>query len=171
MQRSRFLVLLAAVACSSASSTTETRPARAPRPASDLITREEIETRAKGLSSGYEIVEALHGNWLRARSGTGSAGRTTLPAPAQRTDSGARNPYSTMTGSSTRDTLRSELGAPAGIQVYLDGIRMGGLGELKRIPAQGIHSIRHYTGTEAQTRFGPGHSDGVIAVSTRPDPR
>ena len=57
----------------------------------------------------------------------------------------------------------------AGIQVYVDGTRVGGVDALRRLPTMTIFSIRRYTGTEAQTRFGVGHSNGVIAVTTGSD--
>jgi hypothetical protein len=151
-----------ALALTAASSTTP----RASRPGArspDVITREQIA--GKSFQSAYDAVEALHHNWLLLRSVTSSLG-----------DGGAgRAPADTTRGARPQtidqrpiDEGRSPPGMNSGIQVYLDDVRVGGVQELRRIPANTVHLIRRYTGVEAQTRFGVGHSNGVIAVSTQP---
>lgn len=56
---------------------------------------------------------------------------------------------------------------PTEVQVYLDGVHMGGVQTLQSIPSQGIQYIKHYNGLEATSRWGIDHGRGVIFVSTR----
>lgn len=51
--------------------------------------------------------------------------------------------------------------------VFVDGMRLGPIGELRSIPASDLREVRLLTGAEAQFRFGPGYPAGVILVSTR----
>lgn len=99
------------------------------------------------LPNAYAIVEALHSNWLVERNVAPPSGgiRSFVPEGA-----------------------RSVAGENAGVQVYLDGHRLGGVQLLRNIPASAIYSIRHLNGTAAQARFGGGHSYGVIYVATLP---
>lgn len=50
--------------------------------------------------------------------------------------------------------------------VYLDGVRMGPASELRTIAAISITSIRFLSAADATTRWGTGHSAGVIHVRT-----
>lgn len=50
--------------------------------------------------------------------------------------------------------------------VYIDEIRHGGLSTLHRIPAGEILSMEFYSTADATTRWGTGHSSGVINVVT-----
>lgn len=54
------------------------------------------------------------------------------------------------------------------IQVYLDGMRMGGTGTLRNLSARDVEYVRRYDGNDATARWGLGHGSGVIYVSTRP---
>ena len=58
-------------------------------------------------------------------------------------------------------------GAPDMAIVYLDGMRMGGIGQLERIPTVGIVSIRYINAIDANQRYGRGHEGGAILVDTR----
>jgi hypothetical protein len=51
--------------------------------------------------------------------------------------------------------------------VYLDGMKMGDVGQLQRIPTVGIVSIRYINAIEANQRYGRGHEGGAILVDTR----
>ena len=51
--------------------------------------------------------------------------------------------------------------------VYLDGMKMGDVGQLQRIPTVGIVSIRYISAIEANQRYGRGHEGGAIIVDTR----
>jgi hypothetical protein len=51
--------------------------------------------------------------------------------------------------------------------VYLDGRRLGELAQLRSIPATIVQSIQLIGASDATTRWGTGHSAGVIEVRTR----
>lgn len=57
--------------------------------------------------------------------------------------------------------------SPSEIVVYYDDVKLGGVAQLRTIPTETIEYIRHYSGTDATTRWGVGHSAGVILVSSR----
>ena len=67
--------------------------------------------------------------------------------------------------------LASSLGPTdgGGIQVYVDGFRIGGLEVLERIPARAVLTVRRLTPSEATTRYGSGHTNVVIAVTMHPN--
>jgi hypothetical protein len=58
---------------------------------------------------------------------------------------------------------------PSEIEVYYDATHLGRIESLRTIHSANIVSIRWYDGTQAQQRFGVGHSSGVILVSSRSD--
>ena len=58
-------------------------------------------------------------------------------------------------------------GAPDLAIVYLDGMKMGDVGQLQRIPTIGIVSIRYISAIDANQRYGRGHEGGAILVDTR----
>jgi hypothetical protein len=51
--------------------------------------------------------------------------------------------------------------------VYVDNIWRGGFEELYRISPADIEEIQMFRGYDATTRWGTGHSDGVILVITK----
>jgi hypothetical protein len=126
---------------------------RIERPSSDLITREQIDgVRSSNL---YDVVEALHSNWLNER----------MPVPRDRAttkqDTTGKAQYT-----ADYSAGRSMPGQAGGIQVYFDGTRVGGLSELKNIRPGDVYNVRRINGIDAQARFGIGHSAGVIYVSS-----
>jgi hypothetical protein len=56
---------------------------------------------------------------------------------------------------------------PVARPVYVDGMPVGGLEQLKDIPANVIREIRLFSSIEATARFGTGHSAGAVVVSTK----
>ena len=56
---------------------------------------------------------------------------------------------------------------PSGIQVYVDGFRLGGIQELRQINAKAIDSVEYLNGVEATHRLGIRNSDGAILVTMR----
>ena len=52
------------------------------------------------------------------------------------------------------------------LQVYLDSQRVGGADELRNIPPMSVLSVRYYDPIAASSRWGIGHSAGVIFVLT-----
>ena len=57
---------------------------------------------------------------------------------------------------------------PSKVWVYLDDIRVGGVEALSGITTSPVAFIQHYSGLEATSRWGIGHSAGVIYVATHP---
>jgi len=143
------------------SATAPTQPARS---TADLITRDQFD--ASALRTAWDIVESRRPNWLRQRSGSRPIGP--LTAGSSSDTAGAGRSGGIMTSSSRRDNATT-VDAPTGVQVYLDGMRMGDLQQLRNIPAAQVYSIRRYNGSEAQFHFGNGHADGALMVSTRPE--
>jgi hypothetical protein len=54
--------------------------------------------------------------------------------------------------------------------VYVDGIRFGNAASLRQLSPNTVWSVRYYRTTEAQARFGPGHLQGAIEVTTTSRP-
>lgn len=51
--------------------------------------------------------------------------------------------------------------------VYVNGLRSGTIEHLRNIPAQDIQQIRFIGASDATTRYGTGHTGGIIEVTTR----
>lgn len=133
----------------------DTGEARPEKPSADLIVQEQLRSRT--FPNAYTAIEALRGNWLRIRNLNPATGSVINPVGGATGSSGGAAP---QVQNMPRDN--------AGIQVYIDGVRAGGLEALRAIPVATIYSIRRISGTAAQARFGIGHSDGVIYVSSAP---
>jgi glutaredoxin-related protein len=59
--------------------------------------------------------------------------------------------------------------APTQVQVYVDNNQLGGVETLRGIATSQITYIRYYDGVTASGRWGLGHGQGVIYVSTGPN--
>lgn len=57
---------------------------------------------------------------------------------------------------------------PGQVQVYQDGNRVGGVEVLRSMSPANIAYVRYYDGIAAGSRWGLGHENGVIFVSTTP---
>ena len=53
------------------------------------------------------------------------------------------------------------------IIIYMDDVRLGEPSSLTNIPATRVKEIRFLNARDATTRFGTGHSSGVILVTTK----
>ena len=74
----------------------------------------------------------------------------------------------TMRSNWLRGRAPADLDSPGQIvDVYRDGLEMGGVEELKLMSTEGIAYIRFYNGIEASGRWGLGHENGVIFVSSQ----
>ncbi|MEP6833365.1 MAG: hypothetical protein ABJB74_08220 [Gemmatimonas sp.] len=125
----------------------------------DLIIQQQLQSRT--FSNAYAAIEALHSNWLRVRNLNPASGSVINPAAGATATSAAASAASPSAPPMPRQAT--------GIQVYLDGVRAGGIDVLKTIPVATIYTIRRISGIDAQARFGIGHSDGVIYVATGPE--
>jgi hypothetical protein len=54
-----------------------------------------------------------------------------------------------------------------GILVYMDEIRLGNLDALRTVSPTDVQEMRRFNATAASQRWGPGHSEGVIQITTR----
>lgn len=54
--------------------------------------------------------------------------------------------------------------------VYVDGTRFGNAASLRQLSPNTVWAVRFYRPTEAQARFGPGHLQGAIEVTTTSRP-
>ena len=67
---------------------------------------------------------------------------------------------------------RGPVGAgSSGVVVYVDGMRRGGVEELREIPLDIVVWVGHFSGPEASVRWGAGHSHGAIYVATGVPPQ
>jgi len=66
-----------------------------------------------------------------------------------------------------RGTLPSDEGKPETPAVYLGGVKYGNLETLRSINALEVAELRFFDSREATTRFGSGHTTGVILVTLR----
>lgn len=84
----------------------------------------------------------------------------------------ARNPQTDLHAYLARKrplwlNTRGPVGAgSSGVVVYVDGMRRGGVEELRSIPLDIVDWVGHFTGPEASLRWGMGHSHGAIYVAT-----
>lgn len=106
-----------------------------------------------------------------SNSSTAQGGRRDVLTLEQIEATNRQNAYDVV------ETLRSNWLRPRGqtslmsqsaqVLVYVDDTRVGGVDQLRSIPAMVINSIRWYDGIAASGRWGLDHGAGVIAVSTR----
>lgn len=67
----------------------------------------------------------------------------------------------------TSPTARESSTASVPIVVYQDDVRLGDISSLANIPANRVKEIRVLSASDATTRYGTGHSSGVILVTTK----
>jgi hypothetical protein len=116
-----------------------------------------------------------------ATGATGATGEAGAPRARVRQDlltreqiqaSRATNTYDvvqSMRSSWLRERSNDSLsGSGTKVQVYFDDRRMGGVENLRSIPLPQVAYIRWYDGTAASGRWGLGHGQGVIYVSSQP---
>lgn len=110
----------------------------------DVILAAEIQQRPA--ANAYELVQALRPQWLRTR------GTQNLP--------GKLDPEGS--GQGVGEALGQD------VVVYLDHARMGGRSALRGIPLSSVQYIRYFNAAAANYRWGAGHTQGAILVSTQP---
>jgi hypothetical protein len=86
-------------------------------------------------SNLYDVVQRLHPDWLLKRT-------------------------SATLGTVTGRTSSTDLD----VQVFIGTQRAGNTDVLKQLPIDGIESLRYYSASEAQGRFGNGNMNGVIQI-------
>jgi hypothetical protein len=135
------IALLATTACASSGSSAST--SGAPKPGPNLITSDEI-VRAN-VQNGFEAVQKLRPAMLRPRQMASANGQ----------------------GGAMKDAPTGSSVSAGEVMVYMDNTRLGDLEQLRGITASSIASIRYFSASEAQTKWGSGHAGGVIEVTTK----
>ena len=67
----------------------------------------------------------------------------------------------------SRGVTSTENPGAGGIQVYVDGVQMGGLSELQSIGVDRIQELRFLSAEDATMRYGTGNTSGAIEVTTK----
>lgn len=81
---------------------------------------------------------------------------------------GNRNFYSAYEViESLRPLWMTRRGPDGAVQVYVDENHLGGLSELRSIRLASIVMMKHIDGIQAAARYGIGHEQGAILVTTR----
>ena len=130
-------------ACSSSSGSSAA--SGGPKPGPNVITADEIAHLS--VQNAYEAVQKLRPAMLRPRqiaSANGQGGVSSSAPP--------------ITGTTT---------VSGQVVVYSDGTRLGDVEQLRGITASSIASVRYYSASEAQTKWGSGHAGGAIEVITK----
>ena len=103
--------------------------------------------------------------------GTKQAGTATVPADRETLrpeEWGNRNFYSAYDAvAALRPMWLNKRGPDGSIQVYVDDNHVGGIEMLRSVRATSIAMIKHLDGIQAAARYGLGHDQGAILVSTR----
>ena len=143
------IIALGTAACASSSSTQGAGAGAAttsgPKPSATFITADEIER--VHVENGYEAVQKLRPALLRQRqvaSANGQGGVSKDAPPITGTNVSAGN-----------------------VVVYVDGTRIGDIDQLRQISASSIATMRYYSASEAQLKWGSGHPGGVIEVISK----
>ncbi|MGD2122044.1 MAG: hypothetical protein PVJ76_09890 [Gemmatimonadota bacterium] len=61
-------------------------------------------------------------------------------------------------------SMGTDMGGPV---VYLDGVRVGNTGELRRLRADAVAEMEYLSPSDATNRFGTNHDTGAILVTSR----
>jgi hypothetical protein len=69
----------------------------------------------------------------------------------------------------TRGAISTDPDSPTGggIQVYVDGIHVGSTDELNNVLAERVQEMRLVSASDATTKYGTGHTQGVIEVTSK----
>jgi hypothetical protein len=120
-----------------------TNPSR-DRQATRPISAEEI-ARSGVNGSVYDVVYSLRRNWLNVRG----------------VQSISEGPHVVST-----DAGEKVVSGEPQLVIYLDNMRMGAISQLRSLSTVGVSEIRYYDPSQANLRWGAGHSHGAIEVLT-----
>ena len=81
---------------------------------------------------------------------------------------GTRNFYSAAEAvAALRPLWLSTRGPEGAVQVYIDEVHVGGIEMLRSVRITSVAMIKHLDGIQAAARYGYGHDQGAILVTTR----
>ena len=138
------VLTLGATGCGSSAPATASAGS-GPKPSSTLITADEIAR--VNVLNGYEVVQKLRPAMLSQRqiaSAHGQGGMAKGAPPIKGTDV-----------------------ASGQVVVYMDGTRLGDIEQLRGITAASIATLRYYSASEAQLKWGSNHPAGAIEVISK----
>jgi hypothetical protein len=147
-----------------------------------VITAEEIEQAQE--TNAYEVVQKLRPEFLRRmsqRNTIGVGGRATFAGGQTSGAAGGGGAASggTATGGGAASGAAAGGGAmeqPLGDNqpdprtqggVFVDGTEMGGIDELRQIPASTVEEIRYISASDVDMRYGSRFPNGVIEVTLK----
>jgi hypothetical protein len=147
--------------------------ARTPAAAADRLRIGREEIAATGVQNAHEAVERLRPDWIRTRGlqslSMGTKGRDGVVRTVEVGAGGApvtRESPGASAGSGDAGTQVAAGMGQSEIAVYVDGNRAGGVDELRQLPASLVVSIQYLDAPSASIRFGTGHAQGAIVVTT-----
>jgi hypothetical protein len=116
-------------------------------------------------------VAAIVAGCAGRRTGRNTGVDRNLLVQDQFADKGYTNPYDVI--AALRSNWLESRGpnsfqSPTKVQVYLDGVRVGGVETLRTIDLRPVTYIRFFDGVAATARWGLDHGAGAIYVSTHP---
>ena len=141
------VIALGTAACASSSSKQGAGAATTsgPKSSATFITADEIER--VHVQNGYDAVKKLRPAMLSQRQVASANGQGGISKDA---------PPITGTNVSAGQVI-----------VYVDGTRLGDIDQLRQISASSIATMRYYSASEAQLKWGSGHPGGVIEVISK----
>ena len=118
---------------------------------------------------GTGSVERVHAGGMRPAAATPRPARDYISTEEVRSST-AQNAYDAIRALRaswlTRKRGEQSLNSPTDIVVYYNNARMGGLESLRQLSLGTVTWMRFYDAASANFRWGTGHSQGVILVST-----
>jgi len=126
-----------------------------------VITAEEIQS--AHVTTAYQAIEKLHPDYLRRVSRVHSLGGgrmatgTSARGAAANSDAGQATDAAFASGEQEQRTMA----------VFVDGTDMGGTEELQQIQTNLVDEIRYLSGTDAEQKYGPRFSAGVIELKLK----
>lgn len=139
-----------------------------------VITTEEIEKAQS--TDAYQVVEKLRPEFLRrmSRPQTLGGGVRGQGGSVSRGGGGTGGGMGGGTGGGAggggdppSDPGYSQPEPARTAAVFVDGTEMGGVEELQRLQSNIVEEIRYLSGSDAQTKYGPRFSAGVIEVKLK----
>ena len=115
------------------------------------------------------VVAVLVASACGGSSGSQPAGTVPADRESLRPEEwGNRNFYSAYDAiAALRPMWLNRRGPDGAIQVYVDDNRVGGIDMLRNVRTASISLIKHLDGIQAAARYGIGHDQGAILISTR----
>jgi hypothetical protein len=104
----------------------------------------------------------------RERAGARRSDRISRDEIAARSWTDAYEVVATLRPNWLVDRGRDSFGTGTVIQVVMNGVRMGGVTSLRRLPAADVEHFQYFDATSATTRWGVGFGKGAIELSTTP---